>query len=46
MLHKTVDDTDIQSVSTKLPMPKAASFFSPSKRQMYRSKASENNQKV
>lgn len=40
MLHKTVDDIDGQSISTKIPQSKAASFLSSSKRQMYRSKAS------
>ncbi len=43
MLHKTVDDTDAQSVSTKVPQSKAASFFSTSKRTMYRNKTLPNS---
>lgn len=43
MLHKTVDDTDAQSVSTKVPQSKAASFLSTSKRTMYRNKTLPNS---
>lgn len=46
MLHKTVDESDTQSISTKLPQSKAASFLSTSKRNMFRSKTLKNQKKV
>lgn len=46
MLHKTLDESDKQSISTKVGPTKAASFTSTSKRQMYRNKAAINTKKV
>ena len=46
MLHKTVDESDKQSISTKVGPSKAASFTSTSKRQMYGNKPLSNTKKV
>lgn len=46
MLHKTLDESDKLSISTKVGPTKAASFTSTSKRQMYRNKAAINTKKV
>lgn len=47
MLHKTEQDEDAKSVSTKVTQTtKAASFITSAKRQMFRNKALKNNKKV